>query len=130
MANSIVTEVVEDGVRNFVVKVTGILDTSDQPMTTIVKPSDCAQFVPKKFRIDHIDFTISDQLEIQLYWDAPTPTLILPMAGRNKFNYPDVGGLQNTAYMPTGAINLLTSGYVNGTQVFSMLLWLVKQGGV
>jgi hypothetical protein len=130
MANSYSTQVVEDGVRNFVVKVTGLLDSTDQPLTTIVSPSDCAYFKPKLFRIDHIDFTISDQLELQLWWDGTPDVLILPMAGRNKFNYHDVGGLQNNAYLPTGNIQISTSGYVSGLQVYSVLLWLVKQGVV
>ena len=128
MANSYTKQVIEDGQRNFIVKITGILDTSDQPRETLVLPSDCVQFIPTNFRVDHIDYTISDPIEVQLWWEGTPDSLILPMAGRNKFNYADLGGLQNTANQPTGGIRFETTGYVSGTQVYSLMLWLVKQG--
>lgn len=128
MANTYTTQVVEDGARNFIVKLAGVLDSNDQPMTTVVSPSGCAAFIPKGFRIDHIDFTISDPIEVQLWWEGVPDALILPMAGRNKFNYHDIGGLQNNAIQPTGGIRIMTTGYGSGVQVYSVLLWLIKQG--
>ena len=125
--NTYSSQVLEDGERNYIVKLTAILDTADQPITTVIKPSDCAAFVPRRFRLDHVDFTISDQLEIQLWWEGTPDAIILPMAGRNKFNYNDLGGLQNNASAATGAIRIATTGYQTGTQVYSVLIWLVKQ---
>jgi hypothetical protein len=126
--NNYTTQILEDGERNFIVKQTGVLDSSDQPMTTIFSPASCGQFKPKNFRIDHIDFTISDGIELQLWWEGTPDQIVLPMAGRNKFNYPDVGGLQNNASSPTGGVRVKTTGYVTGTQVYSLLIWCVKIG--
>ncbi len=129
MANAYTKQVLEDGARNFVVKLTGILDTTDQALAVVISPSDCAQFIPKNFRIDHIDFAISDGIELQLWWEGvPTDALILPLNGRNKFNYDDIGGLLNNAPSPTGAIKLKTTGYMIGTQVYALTVWLVKMG--
>ena len=126
--NAYTSQVLEDGARNYIVKLTAVLDTTDQPITTVIKPSDCASYVPTKFRIDHIDFTISDPLELSLWWEGTPDAIIIPMAGRNKFNYNDVGGLQNNANSPTGGIRIKTTGYTAGTQVYAVLIWLVKQG--
>jgi hypothetical protein len=126
--NAYTSQVLEDGARNYIVKLTAVLDTADQPLTTVIKPADCAVYVPTKFRVDHIDFTLSDPLEVQLWWEGTPDAIILPMSGRNKFNYNDIGGLQNNAAFPTGGIKIKTTGYTTGTQVYSVLLWLVKQG--
>jgi hypothetical protein len=126
--NAYTSQVLEDGARNYIIKLTAVLDTADQPLTTVITPSDCTKYIPTRFRIDHIDFTISDQLELQLWWEGTPDAIILPMAGRNKFNYNDLGGLQNNASSPTGGIRIKTTGYATGTQVYSVLIWLVKQG--
>jgi hypothetical protein len=126
--NAYTEQVLEDGARNYIVKLTAVLDTADQPMTTVVKPADCAVYKPTLFRIDHIDFTISDGIEVQLWWEGTPDAIILPMAGRNKFNYNDLGGLINNASSPTGGIRIKTTGYTTETQVYSVLLWMVKQG--
>lgn len=126
--NVYTTQVFEDGVRNYIAKLTGVLDSSDQPITTVITPASCAIYKPANFRIDHLDFTISDGIELQLWWEGTPDQIILPMAGRNKFNYPDVGGIQNNAQNATGGIRVKTTGYLTGTQIYSLLLWCVKIG--
>jgi hypothetical protein len=84
---------------------------------------------PTQVRIDHIDYSISDQLEVQLFWNATTPALILPLAGRGRMSFFNFGGLQNDAGTgKDGAIQLKTTGWTSGTQVFSVILEMVKQG--
>ncbi len=129
MANSIDVQVLEDGPRNFVLKVTGVLDTSDVATQVIITPSMCAQYIPKTFRVDKLDFTVASQLTVFLWWDATPDVLILPMTDFNRFNFCDSGGIQNNSYSPTGGIALSTSGYVSGVQTFAIDLWLVKIGG-
>lgn len=128
MADAYTKQILEEGPRNFILKLTGSMDSNDQPMTTIVTPADCVGLRPKGFRIDHIDFSISDGIEVQLWWEGMPDAIIVPLSGRNKFNYPDVGGLTNNANSPTGGIRIMTSGYTSGTQVYAILLWLVKMG--
>jgi len=126
MANAYTKQILEEGSRNFIVKLTGVMDTSDQPLTTVITPADCVGLRPKNFRIDHIDFTISDGIEVSLWWQGIPDAIIVPLSGRNKFNYPDVGGLTNTAASATGGIRIQTTGWMFGVQVYSILLWLVK----
>ena len=131
MANVVSTQILVDGARNAVVKITGVLDTSNVSSTVVVDP---ASFNPKPtaFRIDHLDYSISDPLEVRLQWDATTPIDILPIAGRGRMSFWNFGGLQNNAPSPTGRIALSTAGYNTtiGTTplVFSVVLELVKQG--
>jgi hypothetical protein len=133
MANDVKTQILVDGARNAVVKITGVLDTGNVSSTVIVDPAD---FTPRPtaFRIDHIDYSISDPLEVRLQWDATTPLDILPIAGRGRMSFWNFGGLiDNGGTGVTGKINLLTSGYNTTTLgttplVFSVVLEMVKQG--
>jgi hypothetical protein len=133
MANVVNTQILVDGARNAVVKITGVLDTGNVSSTVVVDP---ASFTPKptSFRIDHLDYSISDPLEVRLQWDASTPIDILPIAGRGRMSFWNFGGLQdNGGAGVTGKINLLTSGYNSTTLgtsplVFSVVLEMVKIG--
>lgn len=129
MANSVQTQIITDGPRNATVKITGVLDTSDVPITTIIMPASYMA-LPKGFRIYHLDYSISDQLELQLLWNATVDVPILPLAGRGRMSFVDFGGLINNAGAGvTGGIDLKTNGYTSGIQVFSLILELVKVGG-
>lgn len=128
MANQLNTQILVDGARNTVVKITGVLDTSNVSSTTVIDPASFTP-TPTQFRIDHIDYSISDPLEVRLLWDASTPVDILPLAGRGRMSFWNFGGLQdNGGTGKTGKILLETNGYSSGTLVFSVVLELVKQG--
>ena len=109
----------QDGWRNFVVKITGVLDTSDAVLTPAVSLADCKNNDPMRtrllgFRVDRIWHTIGDGLEIQLQWNAANPQLIMAIAGRSRESWKEVGGLQpiNTAALGfDGSINLITTGF-------------------
>jgi hypothetical protein len=128
MANSTTYQILEQGARNAIVKLTGVLDTTNVSLVPAF-PIANLDPVPKLLRIDHIDYSISDQLEVQLFWNATTPALILPLAGRGKMSFWSFGGLQNNAGAGVdGQINLLTTGWTSGVQVYSIILEMVKQG--
>jgi len=88
--------------------------------------------IPTGFSIHHLDYSISDPLEVRLFWDGTTQVDILPIAGRGKMSFGSFGGLQNNATNPTGRIALGTAGYNTtlGTTplVFSVVLEMVKTG--
>ena len=128
MANLITTQILTDGPRNATVKITGVLDTSDLALQTVVTPGNfMGQFTG--FRIYHLDYSISDQLELQLEWHANTNVDILPLAGRGRMSFVDFGGLVNNGGTgKNGAIDLQSTGYSIGTQIFSLVLELVKEG--
>ena len=131
MANIVNTQVLMDGARNTTVKITGVLDTSDVATTIVIDPAAFSP-IPSKFRIDHIDYSISTPLEVRLLWDGTPQLDILPLSGRGRMSFWNFGGLQNNATSPTGKIALETTGYnttIGGTPlVFSVVLELVKQG--
>lgn len=132
MANAFTTQILVDGPRNAVVKITGILDTSNLASTTAIDLATLTQgstaTAPTAVCIHHVDYSISDQLEVQLAWDATTDEVIMPLAGRGRLMFKDFGGLQNNAGVgKTGNINILTTGWASGIQVFSVVLEMVKQ---
>jgi hypothetical protein len=135
MANAFTTQIISDGPRNAIVKLTGILDTSNLSSTTAIDMATLSPIVPgtsatkpAQVAIHHIDYSISDQLEVQLSWDATTPVVIMPLAGRGRLMFKDFGGLQNNAGAgKTGNITVQTTGWASGTQVFSLVLEMVKQ---
>jgi hypothetical protein len=128
MANAITYQTLIDGARNTIIKVTGVLDTSNMVETSVIDLSTLVP-VPTQLRIDHIDYSVSDQLELRLRWDATTPVDIMPLAGRGRMSFWNFGGLQNNAGAgKTGKILLSTVGYASGIQVFSLILEMAKQG--
>lgn len=128
MANAVTTQIIEDGPRNSIVKLTGVLDTSNEALVTKIDPANFTP-VPTQFRIDGIWYSISDQLEVQLQWNATANVLIIPLAGRGKQFYKQFGGLTNNAGAgKTGKIDLVTTGWASGTQIYEIILWLVKSG--
>jgi hypothetical protein len=128
MANAITTQIITDGPRNATVKITGVLNTSDLAQTTVVIPGSFLP-TPPTFRIYHLDYSISDQLEVQILWNATTDTEILSLAGRGRMSFHDFGGLRNNAGAgKTGGIDIMTTGWASGVQVFSLVFELVKEG--
>lgn len=134
MANATFSQIILDGTRNSVVKLTGALDTGNLAYTVPILPGMFSP-IPGQFRIDHIDYSVSDGVEVQLFWDATVPLVILPLAGRGRLDYWNFGGLQNNAGAgKTGGIGYSVTqlpGAVytaNEPFVYSLILELVKQG--
>jgi hypothetical protein len=133
MANSVTFQTLEEGPRNIIVKAAGVLDTSDYALNTFISMASSNQGglgpTPTQVRIDHIDYSVSDQLEVQLWWDATSDVIILPLAGRGRMSFWNFGGLVNNAGAgKTGDVLIKTTGWTSGTQVFSIILECVKQG--
>jgi hypothetical protein len=110
-----------------------VLDTSDLASTTVLDPA--AQYIDPitpttQYRIDAIEWSVSDPIVVRLSWDATSPVRIVELAGRGAF--PKIGrhygGLQNNAGAgKTGKITALTTGYVSGVVAFTILIHAVKQ---
>jgi hypothetical protein len=138
MANLFAVQTLLDGPRNVVVKVTGVLDTSDLASTTVIDPSTLSAIgafgtLPTKVRIDMIEYNIEDTLSVNLFWDATTPVLIGEFVGRGTQKYRQFGGLLNNAGAGiTGKITATTT--TTGTAIsatnilsFTLFITLVKQ---
>lgn len=136
MANSTSIQILEDGAVHTVVKLEGVLDTSDISSTTVVDPAVQSSVDPtgsnylkaSKYKVDKIIHNIEDGLSVNFFWDAGTPVRIEELTGRAKVDYRDFGGLQNNASSPTGKITYTTQGWATGAILsFSVILYLTKQ---
>jgi hypothetical protein len=126
MANILSTQILVDGERNAVVKITGILDTSNVSTTTVVDPASFTP-VPTTFRVDAVEYSVGTPLAVRLVWDASTDVDMLALTNAGRMKFTKFGGLQNNSGAGvTGKIQLLTNGYSSGTVTFSIVLKLVK----
>jgi hypothetical protein len=106
MAFAIATQILQDGSRNTTAKTTGDFANSTLPSAvTILDPALLSDMNPgmlgshpaSLLRLDHVDYSISDNLTVQLYWDATTPVAICELYGRGKLEARMFGGYQNNA---------------------------------
>ena len=136
MANSVNYQTIQDGPRNVVVKIEGILDTSDLASTVAVDPSllagmDNTGLVKAlDLIVDRIQFSVEDTLEVRLAWDATTPTRMVELQGRGTEKYERFGGLYNNSGAGrTGKILISTEGWAAAKILsFTIILTLKKQG--
>lgn len=137
MANATSIQILEDGAVHTVLKLEGVLDTSDISSTLVVDPAAQSSVDPtgsnylkaSKYKIDKIIHNIEDGLSVNFFWDATTQVRIEELTGRAKVDYRDFGGLQNNAGTGvTGKINYTTQGWSTGAVLsFSVILYLTKQ---
>lgn len=133
MANVLDRQITEEGPRNAVVKLTGVLDSSDAYEVPAIAVQDFVNNDPNLkltgFRIDLVEYSIGQGIEIQLEWDGSTPQQIFPLSGRGRIGSQQHGGFypdrNRTGY--NGNINLKSTGFTAGApQNFSILLELTK----
>lgn len=141
MANDVELQIIESGPRNAVVKLTGVLDTSN----ITEKAVDITKFMTNEgrdsgilngFRVDLIEYSISAGIEILLAWESNTPQQITPLAGRGRISATNYGGFipDNTRTGYTGNITLSTNDFITGVDSqgnptvsnFSIILELIK----
>lgn len=125
-----------DGPRNAVVTITGILDTSDAAFVPVISLSDFINNDDRfgklnGFRVDEINYSIGQGIQINLTWAGVSEQLIAAIAGFGKLKFRSSGGLQpnQSAVGYTGDINLRSSGFnTQGVppQNFTVELYLVK----
>ena len=136
MANVTAIQILEDGDRNVIAKVTGKLDTSNVSSTTLLDPATLASVnasglnsqKASTLAIETVTFDIEDGLTVNLYWDATTPVPAWYFSGRDKMNAEFTGFLQNNAGVgKTGKILYDTSGWTAGTKSFSLVIQCIKQ---
>ena len=133
MANTFSTQLLRDGPRNTVIKVEGILDTSDLALTVIADPAvlqsiDFNNVIKaSKLRILDCSYSIQDTLTVNLLWDATTPVRIGELTGRGDLKSRLFGGFVNNAGAGvTGKILMSTSGW-STIKSFWFVLELIKQ---
>lgn len=140
MANFTDTHIMEEGPRNAIVKLTGVLDTNNVQLPSVIALTDFTnndhQLTPTGFRVNYIEYSISGGLEVALWWHGNAIGLgqiILPLAGRGKIDAQNYGGFNPDPNSPShagydGSIDLTTTGFVAGTtSIYTIIVELVKQ---
>ena len=136
MANSVQIQTLVDSERNLVVKLVGILDTSNVSLATLIDPALVAAVnasglnsqQPTKVAIKKVTYDIEDGLAVNLYWDATADVPIWRFVGRGFVMGEHVGFLQNNAGAGvTGKVLYDTDGYSSGSLSFSLLIECIKQ---
>lgn len=128
MANSIQTQILVDGARNLVVRLTGTLDTSDVTATALVTLADLssvdnAESPTTRLVVDKITYDVETPISVNLAWDATTDVTFATLTQNGIIDSVRYGGLYNTeASGVTGNIMYSTQGYASGTVTFTVLL--------
>src|SRR5208282_4310286 len=135
--NVVDTQILEEGPRNAIVKLTGVLDTSDVTEFPAISISDFSNNETRckltGFRVDMLEYSIGQGLEVQLTWNSMNPKQIAPLAGRGRIHSYDYGGFLPDTTRPgyDGSINLATTGWTTqvvpgAVQNFTVVLELIK----
>lgn len=128
MANVITSQILMDGPRNLVVRLTGTLDTADVTATgliTLVNLSavDIAGSAPTRLIVDKITYDVETPISVNLAWDATTDVTFATLTTTGVIDANKYGGIYNTeASGVTGNIMYSTQGYASGTVTFTVLL--------
>ena len=126
---AIATQIEIDGPRNTVAKTSGDFLMSalpvavtllDPALLTSMMPGMSGSFLATALNIEVIDYSISDGITVQLFWDATVPVLISELYGRGKLDLRNFGGWQNNAGAGvTGKITMTVILADNSTTTFN-----------
>lgn len=103
MANTTVTQILNDGNENVVIRFVGNLTATPGAAIVLIDPATLNFMGPfagelaTSLRLKKVQFKVEDGLEILLLWDATTPLSFETLEGRGTQDYKDFGGLQNNA---------------------------------
>ena len=133
MANSLDVRVVEDGRRNAVVRLIGVVDTIDMVVTPAISLSSFTNndigVTFNGLRLVEADFAVTNMFSVLLDWAGNTTQPMAALADSGNFNARRHGGYgpDRSASGYNGNINLRTRGYVGGNAyVFTILLRMTK----
>lgn len=125
-----------DGPRNAVVTITGILDVADAAFVPAISLTDFTNNDDRfgklnGLRVDELNYSMGDGIELALTWAATSEQLIAAFAGRGKLKFRSSGGLQpnQSAVGYSGDINLRSTGFnTQGVppQNFTVEIYCVK----
>lgn len=129
MANIVTSQILQDGPRNLVVRLTGTLDTADVTATGLVTLAnlsavDIADSPPTRLVVDKLQYDVDTGLAVYLAWDATTDVTFATLTQNGNLDFSNAGGLYNTeAAGVTGNIMYSTQGWV-ATNILSFTIIL------
>lgn len=130
MANFVNPVVIQDGARNCIINIEGILDTSDLTNYAVIDPAllwpiDLG-YPAQILKIKRVQYKVEPLLEVRLLWDATVPTnaAVYTGSGHDEYTqqFPNTAGVGRT-----GKILITTQGWTGGSILsFNLTLELVK----
>src|SRR5258708_5850225 len=96
MANVLEMQILEEGPRNAVVKLTGVLTNSDVTEMSVIDLNNFSNNDVRQrlsgFRVDHITYSLGQQIDVALYWNSNSPQQIAPLSKAGKIDVSGDGG--------------------------------------
>lgn len=133
MANSLSVKISEDGRRNAIVTLNGIVDTADLNVPRAVLLSSFVNNdVQERFAglcFKRASFAITAGLSVILAWNGNTPEIMAALSGSAEMDRRREGGMipNLLASGYEGSINVSTKGFVPGTAyAFTIALRMTK----
>ena len=125
MANVTSIQTIADWERNVVVKVVGVLDTSNVSKATLI---DVSALVPAAsvIKLKRLQFSVQEGLSVNLYWDADTDVLLAALSNTGCLDFIQHIGPNNAGAGVTGDVLYETTGWASGTLTFTVVLWFTK----
>jgi len=134
MANSLTVKITEDGRRNAIATLIGVVDTADMNVPSAIALANFVnndvQLKLKGLSLRTVRYSVTEGLSVLLAWNGNTPELMCALSGSNEMDRRTDGG-----YPPNmlasgydGNINLTTDGFVAGrVYTFTVDLWMTKK---
>lgn len=137
MANSLDVRIVQDGRRNAIVRLIGLVDTVDMVVTPAITlaqftNNDGAPNVFNGLRFVEADFSVANDLTVLLEWNGNTKQPMANLGASSNLDARRHGGYgpDRKASGYDGNINLYTRGFVPGRVYgFTVLLRMTKMYG-
>jgi hypothetical protein len=123
MALAATTQIIEDGPRNLVVKLTGT-DTIDPTLFAGIQPARSGTAQWTSCAIKRVVYNLGASTSVALAWDATTDLACLTLEGNDTIDFTQEGFLQNNAGTgKTGSLIVTKTGSAG----MNVVLWLIKQ---
>lgn len=133
MANILERQIVLDGYRNVLIKLTGLIDTSDAVVAPALVLTDLVNndkaMVFYALRVDEVSWSMKDGLLAFLEWNSTNPQQIAFLTGQGRICGEEFGGFIPDTLRPgfDGAINLRTQAFSPGTLAnYTVVLEMTK----
>lgn len=136
MADLILTQVLENGPRNYVVRAYGILDTANVPVTDLIDTT-AAAFInpgnrgnsppPFTVALKEVSHNVDLPLEFNLFWDATADVMIATFVGARPCVEFDPPIPNNAGAGKTGKVQYSVTGFAAGSNAYDVTMRFIKK---
>lgn len=134
MANSLAVKITEDGRRNAIVTLNGVVDTANMNVVPAILitsfVNNDVQLKLKGLSMRRAVYSVTEGLSVLLAWNSNSPELMCALSGSAEMDRRAEGGFPPSMKLSgyDGSINLSTDGFVPGkAYTFTVGLWMTKK---